>query len=198
MKVGYARVSTEHQNIRMQIEQLEKYGCDKIFQEVESGGNPSRTQMASCIHFLRPGDTLVVCNIDRLARNKKHCDEILNYVDANGINLISINEGLDSKDQVGRLVLNILIAIAESERERSRERTKAGLAVARARGRLGGRSHKIKAKARGVIKVMYESKKYTLQEIAEMYNISKPTVYRYVTDKANDLNMGSKKGIVNA
>lgn len=185
MKVGYARVSTGSQNIQMQIDALEKAKCEKIFQETESGANPNRSEMAACLRYLRKGDILVVWAVDRLARTKKEGDQILHYLKENNITLISLKENIDTSNHVGQLVLNILISVAESERERSIERTKAGLAAARARGKLGGRPHKIDFKMRKAIKLMYDSKQYSLAEIAKMYDVTKLTVYNYVKEFRN-------------
>lgn len=180
MKIGYARVSTGTQNLQLQIDALKAAGCTRIFEEVQSGANPSRKQMELCLLSLRAGDELVVWSIDRLSRTKKESDQILHFLKDHNIDLISLKEGINTKDMVGKLVINILIAVAESERERGIERTKAGLEAARQRGKTGGRPFKHDLKTRRAIKMAYMSKEYSLNEIGEMYNVTKNTIYKYI------------------
>lgn len=185
MIVGFARISTKLQNLNMQLDALRKAGCEKIFEEIESGAKVYRTQLQMCLNYLRPGDTLMVWALDRLSRNKRECDKIRYHLRDNNITLISISENINSTRTEDDYIADITICNAERERKLMLARSMAGMVAARARGICGGRPFKCDKKKRKAVKDLYDSQKYSLLEIAEMHNISKPTLYRYVREFKN-------------
>ena len=136
--IGYARVSTEDQNLSGQLDALRAAGCDDILEEHASGASRERPQLAHALARVRKGDTLVVARIDRLARSLAHLLEIVETLRGRGAHFRSLRDPIDTTGPSGVLVLQMLGAVAEFERSLIRERTKAGIAAAKARGRVGG------------------------------------------------------------
>ena len=139
MLIGYARVSTQDQNLDLQVEALEKNGCDKIYQEIVSGIKAERKTLNEALSYLRTGDTLVVWRLDRLGRSLKQLIELINSLQERYVGFKSVVEAIDTTTPTGQFFFHITGAFAELERNLIRERTRAGLASARARGRKGGR-----------------------------------------------------------
>lgn len=136
--IGYARVSTEDQNLVPQQIALRAAGCAEIFEEHASGGSRARPQLAQALARIRRGDTLVVARIDRLARSLSHLLEVVERLHDCGAHFRSLSDPIDTSGPSGVLVLQMLGAVAEFERALIRERTRAGLASARVAGRIGG------------------------------------------------------------
>lgn len=180
MKIGYARVSTGDQNPELQIDALEKAGCEKIYTDKISGAKTDRPKLKDALEYVRKGDCLVVWRLDRLGRSLKHLIEVVEGLEAQGTGFISLQEGFDTTSSGGKLVFQIFGALAEFERNLIRERTKAGLEAARARGRVGGRKAKLDSDQVNTLKAMHESRKHTIKEICSVFGISKPTFYRYL------------------
>ena len=139
MKIGYARVSTEDQNLALQIDALRQQGCERIFEEKMTGASRSRPVLHETLAALRPGDVLVVWKLDRLGRSLQHLIEITAGLELRGIDFHSISDGIDTRTPAGKLLFHIVGAIAEFERSQISERTKAGMAAARLRGKRLGR-----------------------------------------------------------
>jgi DNA invertase Pin-like site-specific DNA recombinase len=135
---GYARVSTEGQDLEPQLVALQAAGCGEIIEEKASGTDRSRPELAQLLGRLRRGDTLVVVRIDRLARSLAQLLAMLDRLQAAGVHFRSLSDPIDTANPTGRLVVQVIGAIAEFERNLIAERTKAGLAVAKARGRKLG------------------------------------------------------------
>jgi DNA invertase Pin-like site-specific DNA recombinase len=180
LKFGYARVSTIDQNLELQIDELKKAGCDKIFQEKVTGTRKDRPELAEMLKMLRPGDKVVVWKLDRIGRSFKHLIELIEHFKENKIEFISLKENIDTTSATGKLIFNIFASLSEFEREMISERTKAGLAAARARGREGGRP-KVKKEKIDLALKMYKSKDYSISEIIEATGIGKTTLYRYLS-----------------
>ncbi|MBV8523061.1 MAG: recombinase family protein [Acetobacteraceae bacterium] len=136
--IGYARVSTEDQNLGPQLDALRAAGCVEVFEEFASGASRSRPQLAAALTRIRRGDTLVVARIDRLARSLSHLLAVIEGLRSKGAHFRSLADPIDTSGPSGVLVLQMLGAVAEFERSLIRERTKAGLHAARLRGRVGG------------------------------------------------------------
>jgi DNA invertase Pin-like site-specific DNA recombinase len=136
--IGYARVSTEDQNLEPQRQALRAAGCTEIFEEHASGGSRARPELAAALSRVRRGDTLVVARIDRLARSLSHLLEVVEDLRDRGAHFRSLADPIDTAGPSGVLVLQMLGAVAEFERSLIRERTKAGLQSASAQGRTGG------------------------------------------------------------
>jgi len=180
MKLGYARVSTNEQDLSLQLDALKEIGCEKTYQDQVSGVKADRPGLQEALHYLRKGDTLVVWRLDRLGRSLKHLIETVNELEERGIGFLSLQESIDTTTSSGRLVFHIFGALAEFERNLIRERTQAGLEAARARGRKGGRPKSLDAKKTELLYELYDSKKHTVKEICELMGISRPTLYSYL------------------
>lgn len=192
MRIGYARVSTKDQNFVLQEDALKKAGCEKIFREVASGAKTSRPVLNDLLSRLRKGDVLIIWKLDRLGRSLDHLVKFTNELMERNIDLISLNDPVDTTTPQGRLVFNIFAALAEFERDLIRERTQAGLEAARSRGRKGGRPKGIPARAKATAmaaETLYKEDELSIQEICEQLNISKPTLYRYLRYRGVEVGM---------
>lgn len=186
MKIGYARVSTDDQNLELQLDALKAAGCERIETDKISGVATERPGLDKLINdILRPGDVLVVWRLDRLARSLKMLLELVEKLHDRQINLASLHESIDTSSSTGRLIFQIFGAISEFERNLIKERTYSGLAAARARGRRGGRPAALDEKRATLACRLYEEKKHTITEICEMVGVSKPTLYRYLRGKSS-------------
>lgn len=179
MLIGYARISTNDQNLDMQRDALKKAGCERIFVEQMSGGLDSRPELDRTMKTLSEGDTLVVWRLDRLGRSLAHLIELLTELEKRNIGFRSLTESIDTMTASGKLTFHIFGALAEFERNVIRERTKAGLAAARARGRKGGRLPDLDDQRREEAIRLYTEKEHSVKEICQMMGISKPTLYSY-------------------
>ncbi len=180
MKIGYARVSTQMQNLALQEKALRDAGCQKIVTDVASGKNTARPGLEQLRDILRPKDTLVVWRLDRLGRSLKHLIELVGELEQEGIGFKSLQEAIDTTTPGGRLVFHIFASLAEFERNLIQERTKAGLEAARARGKYGGRKKALSSIEREMVIELYRLKKHTVGQICQEYGISRPTLYAYV------------------
>jgi DNA invertase Pin-like site-specific DNA recombinase len=139
MIIGYARVSTTEQNLDLRRDALRRAGCEKIIEEMVSGGKVQRPGLERVHDALRSGDVLAVWRLDRLGRSLKHLIELMAELEAERFGFQRVTESIDTTTSGGKLVFHIVGALAEFERNLIRERTYAGLAAARAGGRKGGR-----------------------------------------------------------
>jgi len=144
MLIGYARVSTEDQNLALQLDALRAAGCELIFRdEGVSGSETDRVELNKALQALAAGDVLVVWKLDRLGRSLAHLMRIVTRLEAKAIGFRSLSEAIDTTTASGRLLFHIVGAIAEFERNLISERTSAGMAAAKARGRHLGRERKM-------------------------------------------------------
>lgn len=183
MKIGYARVSTRDQNLNLQLDALQKAGCEKIYKETISGAKKERPELGKLVDNLRNGDVIVIWKLDRLGRSLKHLVEIGNQLLDQGVGLQSLNDPIDTTTPQGRLAFNMFASLAEFERDIMRERTHAGLRAARARGRVGGRPKGLSKEAERTAyaaEALYKQGKLSAQEIADKLGIAKSTLYRYL------------------
>lgn len=180
MKIGYARVSTQEQDLALQIDALTKEGCEKIFQEKASGAQRDRPELKAALSYMRQGDTLVVWKLDRLARSMKQLIETIESFQDQGIGLKSIQDPIDTSSPSGKLVFHIFAALAEFERGVIRERTTAGLRAARERGRLGGRPPSLSAKDLQAARAMLRDSDITVAAVAKRLNVAASTLYRHI------------------
>jgi DNA invertase Pin-like site-specific DNA recombinase len=187
MRIGYARVSTQQQNLELQQDALNAAGCEKIIVDVATGKTTHRSGLDQLRDVLREGDVLVVWRLDRLARSLKHLIELLSEFDENSVGFQSLQESIDTTTPGGKLVFHIFGALAEFERNLIRERTRAGLAAARARGRKGGRPKALAQEQRRLAVQLYHGKQHSIRQICELVGISKPTLYAYVDEAATAL-----------
>ncbi len=183
MKIGYARVSTQDQNLEMQLDALDKAGCEKIFQEKASGVKSERPELLAMQQILRKGDVIYIYKLDRLGRSLKHLLELTSDFEKKEVGLISLNDHIDTTTAQGRLIFNIFASLSEFERDLIRERTKSGLEAARARGRKGGRSRGLSKEAERtamLAQTLYNERKLGVDAIAKELLISKMTLYKYL------------------
>ena len=186
MLIGYARISTNEQNLNLQTDALTKAGCEKIFTDTASGAKYDRTGLTEAINFMRKGDTLCVWKLDRLGRSLKHLIETVLALQALGKGFCSLQENIDTTTSGGKLFFHIFGALAEFERDIIRERTRAGLASARSRGRLGGRPSIMNSKKLKMATSLYADGKTQVGEICETLGISRATFYRHLfRDQSN-------------
>jgi DNA invertase Pin-like site-specific DNA recombinase len=138
-KIGYARVSTDDQNLSLQHDALHAAGCDQVFEDGLSGTKESRPGLDAALKALQPGDVLVVWKLDRLGRTMKHLVNLIDDLGRNNIEFCSITEGMNTTTAGGELVFHIMGALAQFERRLIAERSKAGRDAARRRGKHLGR-----------------------------------------------------------
>lgn len=178
MLLGYARVSTDEQTTRLQMDALKAAGCDRTFSERASGAVADRPALAELLGHVRDGDTVVVWRLDRLGRSLPHLIEIVQKLEAAGVGLRSLTEGIDTTTANGRLVFHLFGALAEFERELIRERTRAGLAAARARGRKGGRPAKLSPEKVRVATRLLRDPETTVSEVARTLGVHRSTLHK--------------------
>lgn len=182
MKIGYARVSTGLQNLDLQKDSLQRYECEKIFTDYISGSKKERPGLQQAIDFARSGDTIVVWRLDRLGRNMEDLIGIVNSLNNKGVSFHSLQENItmDKASSTGQLMFHLFAAFAEFERNLILERSEAGRAAARARGRLGGRPEKLTNQDLILLKTLVDNGT-PIKTIAERWNISRTTIYRYLS-----------------
>ena len=186
MKIGYARVSTGLQNLNLQEDRLNQYGCEKIFSDHISGSRSKRPGLDKAIEFARSGDTIVVWRLDRLGRNMADLITLVNELNNRGVSFHSLEENItmDKSSSTGQLLFHLFAAFAEFERNLILERSSAGRMAARARGRYGGRPEKLNKQDLKLLKTLYDNGT-PIKTIAEQWKVSRTTIYRYL----NKLNL---------
>lgn len=177
-RIGYARVSTDDQNLDLQRDALRLSGVQSIYEEMASGKATGRPELNHCLKALRAGDTLVVWRLDRLGRSLPDLVRIVAELEDKGIGFESITEKIETASAAGKLVFHVFAALAEFERNLIRERTQAGLTAARARGRSGGRKPKLDARQIKEIKRLMADPSIPVSQIAERYKVSRTTLYK--------------------
>ena len=189
MKIGYARVSTGLQNLNLQEDQLNQYGCEKIFSDHISGSKSKRPGLDKAIEFARAGDTIVVWRLDRLGRNMEDLITLVNELNNRGVSFHSLEENItmDKSSSTGQLLFHLFAAFAEFERNLILERSSAGRIAARARGRYGGRPEKLNTQDLKLLKTLYDNGT-PIKTIAEQWKVSRTTIYRYLNRLNNQEN----------
>lgn len=176
MLFGYARVSTEDQNLELQMDALRRAGAEKIFTD-KASASTARPGLDEALKYARDGDVLVVWKLDRLGRTVKGLIELVESLQGRGLQFRSLTEGIDTTTPAGRLFFHIVAAFAQMERELIRERTHAGLAAARARGRKGGRRRLMTDSKTVSARRLVESG-MAAKDVAASLGVSVPTLYR--------------------
>lgn len=179
-RIGYARVSTDDQNLDLQHDALRKAGIadDRLYSDTASGKDADRKELLACLKALREGDTLVVWRLDRLGRSLPDLVRIVGELEQKGASFESLTEKIETGSAAGKLVFHVFAALAEFERNLIRERTRAGLVAARARGRAGGRKPKLSEAQIKEINQMVDAQKLPIGRIAELYGVSRTTIYK--------------------
>jgi len=179
MLIGYARVSTQDQNLDLQTEALTTAGCKKVFDDKISGSRAERPGLSKALEMLREGDTLVVWKLDRLGRSVKNLVDLVGELQKQGIQFKSLTDAIDTSTPSGRFFFHVMASLAEMERELTVERTRAGLEVAKQLGRKGGRSRKMTdSKIESAKKLLASG--VPPRDVAKNLGVSVPTLYRWV------------------
>ena len=185
MIYGYARVSTQYQELNRQLDLLAQQNCNEILTEKVTGTKASRPELDRLKDKLRPGDTIVVESFSRLGRSTKDLINLVTYFEEHEVKLISLKENFDMTTPQGRLMMTVFQAFSQFERDLIVERTKEGLHSARVRGRKGGRPKVNSRDAKRAIK-LYKGGQHSVREVTEMTGISKATLYRYLKEENID------------
>jgi DNA invertase Pin-like site-specific DNA recombinase len=186
VKIGVARVSTRDQHPEAQADALRAAGCEKVFVDKASGKLARRPELDKALLVAREGDQLVVTKLDRLGRSLENLLELSRDLQARGVDLVVLDQGIDTSTAVGRMFFQILGAVAEFEHALMSERTVDGLAAARARGRTGGQKPKLGPRQVRLARQMYDEtgpdgrRVYTVQQIADEFGVTRPTIYRHL------------------
>ena len=183
MKIGYARVSTQDQNLDRQLDNLRAAGCERIFNEKMTGTKSDRPELRTMLLTLRSGDILVIDSFSRLSRSTKDLLDLVEKLTAMGVHLVSLKENLDTTTATGKLMLTMLSALSQFERDLIAERTVDGLKAARARGRCGGRPRSGTDKDRQQALAMYDANVMSNAEIATHFHISQSTLSRWIRSR---------------
>ncbi|ALV61579.1 DNA invertase [Burkholderia multivorans] len=183
MLVGYARVSTQDQNLALQITALKKAGCKKIYDDQISGLRTIRPGLQTALEVLRTGDTLVVWKLDRLGRSIKGLVDLVGELETRKVHFRSLTDSIDTSTPAGRFFFHVMASLAQMEREHVAERTCAGLAAAKAIGRSGGRKRSMTdSKIASARKLLTSG--MPPREVARNLGVSIPTLYRWVPASA--------------
>ena len=179
--IGYARCSTDKQDLSAQRQALRDLGVteDRIYTDHGlTGTNRDRPGLDQALAAVREGDTLVVPKLDRLARSVPDARAIAAQLEAKGVMLALGASVYNPSDPMGKMFFNILATFAEFEADLIRLRTREGMAIARAKGKLRGKQPKLSEKQQKELCRMKESGEYSISDLAELFSVSRPTVYR--------------------
>jgi DNA invertase Pin-like site-specific DNA recombinase len=181
-KIGYARVSTRDQHPEVQRERLEAAGCTRVYEDKgASGVRASRPEWDKCLERLEPGDALVSVRLDRIGRSVQNLIDVANLLRDRGVDLVCLDQPIDTTTPLGKMFFTILAAFAEFEHDLIVERTKDGLASTKARGREGGRKHRL-TPAQQAQAARLRADGHSIREIGVLLGDGKPvsrqTVYR--------------------
>ena len=179
MQIGYARVSTQDQDLRLQHAALEEAQCDKIYNDKASGANASRDGLTLALDILRENDSLVVWKLDRLGRSVKDLVAIVCDLEQRGVHFKCLTDRIDTATPSGRFFFHVMASLAQMERDLAVERTRAGLDAARRQGRTGGRKRKMDdAKVTAAKQLLQDG--IPPREVARSLEVSVPTLYRWL------------------
>lgn len=176
-KVGYARVSTTGQSLDIQIEKLEKYGCDVIFKEKSSGIDDKRVELKECLNYVRKGDQLVISRLDRMARSALHLGKIVEKLKSKKVNLVVLDQNIDTSTPQGMLMFQMLSSFAKFEYELKKERQVEGIKKAVKNGVKFGRPTKVNSE---IVKKVKEDilNEITVRSITAKHGISVRAYYK--------------------
>jgi DNA invertase Pin-like site-specific DNA recombinase len=178
LKYGYARISTVDQNPDMQKKALQKAGCESVFTDKRSGATIKRPALAQCRNKLKPGDTLIVWKLDRLARSLADLIEIMRELEERGVQFRSLTEEINTGTPGGKLTFHIFAALAEFERGLIIERTREGIKAARSRGVKFGRKPKLDAEQIKHARELLKAGKKSREQIAALFKVTRKTLHR--------------------
>ena len=183
-RIGYARVSSTGQSLEVQLSKLTDAACDRIYQEKRSGKTADRPEFKACVSYLRDGDTLVITRLDRLARSVAHLAQLAERFQKESINLLVLDQSIDTSTSTGRLMFNMLASIAELETDLRSERQAEGIAKARENGVKFGRPNKVT----DAMKAEIYSRRLSgaaIGQLAKEFSLSEATIYRAINTVKN-------------
>jgi DNA invertase Pin-like site-specific DNA recombinase len=179
MLIGYARVSTDDQDLQLQLDALKKAKCQRLFTDKMAGTTQERPGLNDALSHLRSGDTLMVWKLDRLGRTVKGLVDLVTTLENQGVNFRSLTDGIDTTTSAGRFFFHIMASLSQMERELTLERTKAGLDAARRLGRVGGRRRIMTdSKIKSARKLLASG--HSPRDVARDLGISIATLYRWI------------------
>jgi len=180
-KVGYCRVSSSGQSLDIQLEKLNNIGCDIIFKEKHTGTTDQRKQLQLMLQYVRNGDELYITKLDRLGRSVMHLTQLFAKLEKRGIDIIVLDQNIDTTTSVGKLLFNVLSSIAEFETELRKERQIEGIAKAKTNGVKFGRRAVLNNLQ--IVEMREKRKKGVLiRELMVEYGLSKSSIYRLLND----------------
>ena len=179
MQIGYARVSTQDQDLNLQYAALRQVNCDNIYEDKASGAKVSREGLKLALDALRENDTLVVWKLDRLGRSVRDLVNIISDLEQLGVHFKSLTDQIDTSTTAGRFFFHVMASLAQMERDLIIERTRAGLEAARRQGRIGGRKRKMTDSKISAAKRLIQDGVPT-REVAKNLGVSIPTLYRWL------------------
>ena len=179
MNIGYARVSTQDQNLDLQRQALSQADCRKTFEDQMTGARVDRPGLNQALAQLREGDTFVVWKLDRLGRSVKGLIDFVSSLEQLGVHFRSLTDHIDTSTPAGRFFFHVMASLAQMERELIVERTRAGLDAARQRGRIGGRKRRMtESKVESAKRLLAQG--MPPREVASNLDVSIPTLYRWL------------------
>ena len=181
MRIAYVRVSTIEQNEARQVEALEKYGIEKWYTEKLSAKDTNRPKLQEMLEFAREGDTIYIHDFSRLARSTRDLLDIMEQLQAKGINLISNKESIDTSTPTGKLMVTMISALNEFERTNLLERQREGIAIAKRNGVYSGRKPFKSDKFEGLYS-QYISREINKTEFAKLLGTSRPTLDKLIRE----------------
>lgn len=186
MLIGYARVSTQDQNLDLQSAALQEAGCQRILDDKLSGTRRDRPGLERALELLRAGDTLMVWKLDRLGRSVKDLVELVGELEKRGVHFRSLTDAIDTSTPAGRFFFHVMASLAQMERELLIERTHAGLAAAKTAGRVGGRKPKMTPSKLQAAQQLLDAG-VPPKDVAANLGVSVPTLYRWIPANPKEL-----------
>lgn len=187
MRIGYARVSTDDQNLDLQTQALAQARCEQVFSEKKSSARNDRPALKEALSHLRDGDTFVVWKLDRLGRGVKGLVDLVTGFEARKIHFQSLTDQIDTSTPAGRFFFHVMASLAQMERELIVERTKAGLEAARRLGRIGGRKRRMtESKVESARQLLVSG--MPPKDVAKNLGVSVPTLYRWLPASSRQSN----------
>ena len=183
MQIGYARVSTQDQDLSLQYDALRQVQCDKIYEDKASGAHASRDGLTLALEVLRENDSLVVWKLDRLGRSLKDLVAIVCDLEQRGVHFKCLTDQIDTSTTAGRFFFHVMSSLAQMERDLTAERTRAGLDAARRQGRTGGRKRKMTDSKISAAKRLLQDGTAP-RKVAKDLGVSVPTLYRWLPASA--------------
>ena len=187
-KVGYGRVSSIGQSLDIQEFKLKDYGCEKVFLDKHTGTTADRPSLKECRNYVRQGDILVITKLDRLARSTYHLTQIAEELKQKKVDLIVLDQNIDTSTSTGKLLFNMLASIAEFETEIRKERQMEGIEKAKERGVQFGRKAKLDNRK---IEMLWKDRQggIKIKDLMSRYELSKASIYRLLSDYETSKNM---------